>query len=105
MKKATNTSAPKNNDVRVLQGETVKISIREWSDGKRTVQFATLTICDEITVYNCTVRTTKEGKKFLSLPQFKGSDGNYYNTVFITKGSDTANEIEDLLNMPTGLAE
>lgn len=101
MKKATNTSTQKNNDVRELQGETVKIVIREWTDGKRTVEFATLTICDEITVYNCVVRETKDGKRFLSLPQFKGSDGNYYNVVFIAKDSDTAKEIDELLNMET----
>lgn len=100
-KTSTSTSTPKRNDVRELQGETVKIVIREWTDGKRTVEFATLTICEEITIYNCTVRTTKEGKRFLSLPQFKGSDGNYYNVVFIAKDSDTANEIDELLNMET----
>lgn len=99
--KKTSTGTQKNNDVKELQGETVKIVIREWSDGKRTVEFATVTICDEITVYNCTVRSTKDGKRFLSLPQFKGSDGNYYNVVFIQKDSDTAKEIDELLNMET----
>ena len=34
-----------------------------------------------VTIYNCRVATGKNGD-FISFPQYKGSNGNYYNNVY-----------------------
>lgn len=78
-----------------IQSENVKIEIRPYS-GNNLLGFATVTLYDEITIYNCKI---VEGKKtnFLSMPSYKGSDDNYYNYVYIDKDSDLAAEINELV--------
>lgn len=43
--------------------------------------FCDLTI-NGITIYGCTVATTKDGKDFISFPQKKGKDDKYYSVVY-----------------------
>lgn len=80
---------------KIIQSENVKIEIRPYS-GNNLLGFATVTLYDEITIYNCKI---VEGKKtnFLSMPSYKGSDDNYYNYVYIDKDSDLAAEINELV--------
>lgn len=63
-------------------------------DGKNgDLVFFTLTIND-ITIYNCRVATGKNGD-FISFPQYKGSDGKYYNNVYVAlTDEDSAHIIE-----------
>lgn len=39
-------------------------------------------ILNGVTIYNCTVAETKEGKPFISFPSRKGTDGKWYSYVF-----------------------
>ena len=39
-------------------------------------------ILNGVTVNNCHVTEQKDGRRWISLPSYKGSDGNWYNTVY-----------------------
>lgn len=61
-------------------------------DGKNgDVVFFTLTI-NGVTIYNCRVATGKNGD-FISFPQYKGTNGTYYNNVYVSLSDDDANKI------------
>lgn len=47
------------------------------------IVFFTLTVND-VTIYNCRAATTKSGEDFISFPQYKGGNGNYYNNVYVS---------------------
>jgi DNA-binding cell septation regulator SpoVG len=80
----------------IFKGENVQIEFRPYEDGN-LLGFATLLLYDEeIKVYNCRVVEGKTGP-FVSYPSYKGSDGNYYNIVYIDKDSDLASEIVEVL--------
>lgn len=53
--------------------------------------FFTLTI-NGVTIYNCRVATGKNGD-FISLPQYKGNDGKYYNNVYVALSEEDAAKI------------
>ena len=49
-----------------------------------------------VTIYNCRVATGKNGD-FISFPQYKGSDGKYYNNVYVSlSDEDTAKIVEEI---------
>lgn len=57
-----------------------------------------------VTIYGCTyIEGVKDGKEysFVSMPQVKGSDGNYYNRVYFIVNDEIKDQIikqlEDLL--------
>lgn len=54
-------------------------------------------VLNGVTIYNCTVAETKEGKQFISFPSRKGSDGKWYSYVYF-RFSDAALEaiLEDI---------
>lgn len=39
-------------------------------------------VLNGVTIYNCTVAETKEGKHFISFPSRKGTDGKWYSYVY-----------------------
>lgn len=39
-------------------------------------------ILNGVTIYNCTVAETRDGKNFISFPSRKGNDGKYYSYVY-----------------------
>ena len=47
-----------------------------------------------VTVYNCRVATGKNGD-FISFPQYKGTNGNYYNNVYAPLSDDDTKKILD----------
>lgn len=53
-------------------------------------------VLNGVTIYNCRVATGKNGD-FISFPQYKGSDGKYYNNVFVSlSDEDSANILENI---------
>lgn len=65
-------------------------------DGKNgDLVFFTLEI-NGVTIYNCRVATGKNGD-FISFPQYKGSDGKYYNNVYVGLAEeDSARILEEI---------
>ena len=61
-------------------------------DGKNVdLVFFTL-VLNGITIYNCRVATGKSGD-FISFPQYKGSDGKYYNNVYVALSDEDSAQI------------
>lgn len=57
--------------------------------------FFTLMI-NGVTIYNCRVATGKNGD-FISFPQYKGSDGNYYNNVYVALSDEDSAKILEII--------
>ena len=99
-----NTSkAKKNSNKKEEQQERTFCEIREMEvknvrvvDGKNgDLVFFTLTI-NGVTIYNCRVATGKNGD-FISFPQYKGSNGTYYNNVYVAiSDEDSAKILEEI---------
>lgn len=68
-------------------------------DAKERVRFA-LTVND-ITIYGCNVVEGKNGD-FISFPSYKGSDGKYYNHVYVplteSEQKEVLEDVEKELN-------
>ena len=79
----------------ILTSENVKIEIRPF-EKDNLLGFATLTLYEDIKIYNCRIVYGKNGP-FLSMPSYQGSDDKYYNYCYIDKDSDLAKEINDLV--------
>ena len=61
-------------------------------DGKNgDLVFFTLTI-NGVTIYNCRVATGKNGD-FISFPQYKGTNGTYYNNVYVSISDEDSEKI------------
>lgn len=61
-------------------------------DGKNgDLVFFTLKI-NGVTIYNCRVATGKNGD-FISFPQYKGSNGTYYNNVYVAISDEDSTKI------------
>ena len=79
--------------------ERVNIEVREFEvknvrvvEGKNgDLVFFTL-VLNGVTIYNCRVATGKNGD-FISFPQYKGSDGNYYNNVYVALSDEDSAKI------------
>ncbi len=39
-------------------------------------------VLNGVTIYNCTVAETKDGKQFISFPSRKGTDGKWYSYIY-----------------------
>lgn len=98
-----NTSKAKKNTKKEDSQERTFCEIREHSvqnvrvvDGKNgDLVFFTLVI-NGITIYNCRVATGKNGD-FISFPQYKGSNGTYYNNVYVAiSDEDSAKILEEI---------
>lgn len=60
---------------KVISFEILKATQYSWGVGFNMV-------LNGVTIYNCTVAETKEGKFFISFPSRKGSDGKWYSYVY-----------------------
>ncbi len=98
-----NTSKAKKATKKDNQQERTFIEVRECEvknvrvvDGKNgDLVFFTLVI-NGVTIYNCRVATGKNGD-FISFPQYKGSDGKYYNNVYVSlSDEDSAVILENI---------
>lgn len=89
-------------------GDKAPIEVTSWNvknvrvvDGRNgDIVFFTLEV-NGIVIYNCRVATGKNGD-FISFPQYKGSDGNYYNNVYCKLPDEYSTEIlksiQDIIN-------
>ena len=68
-------------------------NVRVVSGKNGDIVFFTLKI-NGLTIYNCRVATGKNGD-FISLPQYKGSNGNYYNVVYAAFSDEDSKKILD----------
>lgn len=50
-------------------------------------------VLNGVTIYNCTVAETKEGKFFISFPSRKGTDGKYYSYVYFRFSDEDMDKI------------
>lgn len=76
---------------RITKREAVEVlNMRKVSNSKSNLlAFATVRI-DNVAFNNVRLVTGKNGV-FMSMPQEKGSDGNYYNTVWADTGTKEGN--------------
>ena len=92
------TKAKKKNTKEQVK-ERVYCEIRDFAvDNVRVVDgrngdlvFFTLMI-NGVTIYNCRVATGKNGD-FISFPQYKGTNGTYYNNVYVAIGDEDSAKI------------
>lgn len=59
------------------------VAIRKVADKGNFLGSASVTLDGAVIINDCKIMTGKKGK-FVALPDRKGTDGKYYNTVFIT---------------------
>lgn len=59
----------------VVSFEILKATQYNWGVGFNMV-------LNGVTIYNCTVAETKDGKQFISFPARKGTDGKWYSFVY-----------------------
>lgn len=93
------TSKAKKNTKKQEQAERVFCEVRECEvknvrvvDGKNgDLVFFTLVI-NGVTIYNCRVATGKNGD-FISFPQYKGSNGTYYNDAYVSLSDEDSKKI------------
>lgn len=66
-------------------------NVRVVEGKKGDIVFLTL-ILNGVTLYNCRVATGKAGD-FISFPQYKGTDGNYYNSAYAALSDEASKTI------------
>lgn len=71
--------------------EVSNVRVIEGKNGD--VVFFTLKV-NGLTIYNCRVATGKNGD-FISLPQYKGKNGTYYNVVYAAFSDEDSKKILD----------
>ncbi len=78
-------------EVRSVEVKNVRVIAGKNGD----LVFFTLAL-NGVTIYNCRVATGKNGD-FISFPQYKGSDGKYYNNVYVSLAEeDSAAILEEI---------
>lgn len=78
-------------EVRSVEVKNVRVIAGKNGD----LVFFTL-VLNGVTIYNCRVATGKNGD-FISFPQYKGSDGKYYNNVYVSLAEeDSAAILEEI---------
>ena len=75
----------------VREHEVKNVRVVEGKNGD--LVFFTLVI-NGVTIYNCRVATGKNGD-FISFPQYKGSNGTYYNNVYVAISDEDSYKILD----------
>ena len=81
--------------------ETIELRSAEVShvrvvEGKNGDLVFFTAILNGIYIYNCRVATGKNGD-FISFPQYKGSDGKYYNNVYVALSDEDSKKILELV--------
>ena len=59
-------------------------------------------ILNGVSISNCHIAETRDGQQFISMPQYKGSDGNYYSTVYAPMTDKLQAEIIDAVRDEAG---
>ena len=98
-----NTSKAKSKNKKQDQGEREYIEVREVEvknvrviDGTNgDLVFFTL-VLNGVTIYNCRVATGKNGD-FISFPQYKGTNGTYYNNVYAALSEEDSAQILEMI--------
>ena len=93
------TSKAKKATKKAEQQERTFIEVREHEvknvrvvDGRNgDLVFFTL-VLNGVTIYNCRVAAGKNGD-FISFPQYKGSNGEYYNNVYASLSDEDSKKI------------
>ena len=92
-KTKTKEQAQKRENIKVDAFEVKNVRVVDGKNGD--LVFFTLTI-NGVTIYNCRVATGKNGD-FISFPQHKGTNGTYYNNVYVAiSDEDSAKILEDI---------
>ena len=60
--------------------KVVSFEVTHIKEGRYGLTFTL--ILNEVSINGCKVGETRDGKEFISLPKYKGTDGKYYNHVF-----------------------
>lgn len=76
-----------NIEIRSMEVKNVRVVAGKNGD----LVFFTLEL-NGVTIYNCRVATGKNGD-FISFPQYKGSDGKYYNNVYVSLSDEDSVKI------------
>ena len=50
-------------------------------------------VLNGVTINNCHIAHTQDGREFISLPQYRGSDGNYYSVVYVRLSEEVQSQI------------
>ena len=99
-KKATKkTEQQERTFIEVRDKEVKNVRVVDGRNGD--LVFFTL-VLNGVTIYNCRVATGKNGD-FISFPQYKGSNGEYYNNVYASLSDEDSKAIlEDVQNAING---
>lgn len=93
-KKVTKKAEQTEREYIELRSAEVK-NVRVVEAKKGDLVFFTAVI-NGVTIYNCRVATGKNGD-FISFPQYKGSDGKWYNNVYVSLTEEDSNKILELV--------
>lgn len=77
--------------IEVRSAEVKNVRVVDGKNGD--LVFFTL-VLNGVTIYNCRVATGKNGD-FISFPQYKGSNGEYYNNVYASLSDEDSKKILD----------
>ena len=99
-KKATKkTEQQKRTFIEIRDKEVKNVRVVDGRTGD--LVFFTL-VLNGVTIYNCRVATGKNGD-FISFPQYKGSNGEYYNNAYASLSDEDSKAIlEDVQNAING---
>lgn len=98
-----NTSKAKkvNKKAEVKERETIELRSAEVKnvrvvDSKNGDLVFFTAVINGVVIYNCRVATGKNGD-FISYPQYKSSDGKWYNNVYVSLAEEDSNKILELV--------
>lgn len=90
-KTKTKEQAQERENIKVDSFEVKNVRVVDGRNGD--LVFFTLTL-NGVTIYNCRVATGKNGD-FISFPQYKGTNGTYYNNVYAPLSDEDSTKILD----------
>lgn len=90
-KTKTKEQAQERENIKVDAFEVKNVRVVDGRNGD--LVFFTLTL-NGVTIYNCRVATGKNGD-FISFPQYKGTNGTYYNNVYAPLSDEDSTKILD----------
>ena len=56
-------------------------------------------VLNGVSINGCTIRETKDEVPFISFPQYKGRDGNWYNVVYFKLSPEDQKKIIDIVSV------
>ena len=88
MKKPETKKTTERTNIEVCEFNVSKVRIHDESG---TVFFNLL--LNGVTIYGCTVGTTKDGHDFIAFPSRKGKDGKYYSIAYASISDEDQEKI------------